>query len=164
MFTSTPTTTSPPRPHRRPRRLALATAAIVVASLATGCNAWGPVTSSYHGHTVVKGDGFANKTAQDVSDSLHVTDTLNDGNSVYGHVDFQFWESSPDGFGGTDWSWTTAHGHSTPGFSNTDRSYGFSSGLQGDSSRTRVKSFVCAQMGWPVPDSCSNSAYITYDY
>ena len=55
------------------------------------------------------------------------------------------------------------HQHSTPDFQGGTREHNYSSGLQGASSRTRVKSFACAQMGWPVPDSCSNSPYISYD-
>lgn len=164
MFTSTTSTASPSRSRLRRRRFVVAALTVAIASTATGCDSWGPISSSYHGQTVVKGDGFANKSPQSVSDSLHVTDPLSDGNSVYGHVDFQFWEAVSNGLGDTTMTWVTAHGHTTPEFSNTDRKYAYSSGLQGNWSRARVKSFVCAQMGWPVPDSCSNSAYNTYDY
>lgn len=145
-------------------KLKVAVVATALAGLLTGCRPWGPVSSSYNGHTVVKGSGYTNISPQSVSDHITVTDTLSDGNSVHGHVSFQFYKLVHDSLGDTHWEWVDVHEHSTPGFQGGTRDYNYSSGLQGDSSQARVKSFVCAQMGWPVPDSCSNSAYISYNY
>jgi hypothetical protein len=36
--------------------------------------------------------------------------------------------------------------------------------LRSDADRARGVSKVCAQMGWPVPDSCSDSAFATFSY
>lgn len=36
--------------------------------------------------------------------------------------------------------------------------------LDGDASRVRANPQVCAQMGWPVPDSCTSGGVPTFDY
>ena len=97
-----PTTT-----HRR--HLLVATA-LVLGVLTTGCKPWGPVTSQYNGHTVVSGEGYTNISASRVSDTLTITDTLNDGNSVYGSARYYFWLAGSSG----DWAWRQTAGDATP--------------------------------------------------
>ena len=147
-----PTTT-----HRR--HLLVATA-LVLGVLTTGCKPWGPVTSQYNGHTVVSGEGYTNISASRVSDTLTITDTLNDGNSVYGSARYYFWLAGSSG----DWAWRQTAGDATPEVENGKITSTESDGLRADSSRVRVISYACAQMGWPVPDSCSDPAIISDDY
>ncbi len=111
----------------------------------------GPVTSSYNGHTVVKASGYTNISPQSVADHLTVTDTLSDGNAVHGHVSFQFYERVTSSLGDSHWEWVDVHQHSTPDFQGGTRDYNYSSGLQGSSSRARVKSFACAPDGLAGP-------------
>ena len=128
--------------------------------LASGCDAWGPLTSTYNGNTVVRASGYTNKTSQGVSDTFELQDPINDGNSVYGSARYLFWEAGTDGV----YRWYTEAQDATPEISNRKATFTESAGLRTDSSRIRILSYACAQMGWPVPDSCSDAAIVSYNY
>lgn len=145
---------------RADRRLLVAAVALTVSMLTTGCQPWGPLTSRYKGHTVVSATGYTNKNAQNVSDTFNLVDPINDGNSVYGKVDYLFWERGIDGV----YRWTLEAHDSTPEISNRKATFTESAGLHAESARVRLISYACAQMGFPVPDSCSGPAIVSYDY
>ena len=151
--------TSPRTSKRRVRR-SLVIVAVAVTMLASGCDAWGPLTSTYNGNTVVRASGYTNKTAQGVSDTFELQDPINDGNSVYGSARYLFWEAGTDGV----YRWYTEAQDATQEISNRKATFTESAGLRTDSSRIRILSYACAQMGWPVPDSCSDAAIVSYNY
>jgi hypothetical protein len=88
---------------------------------------------------------------------------LNDGNSVYGTTQFQFYRTPS---GATGPSWVTFTSKSTPEHAGAGvaRVTSLQVGLRGDADRARGVTKACAQMGWPVPDSCSTSAFLTFSY
>jgi hypothetical protein len=148
------------RASKRRARRAHVNVAIAVSVHASGCDGWGPLTSTYNGNTVVRASGYTNKSAQGVTDTFELQDPISDGNSVYGSARYLFWKSGSDGV----YRWYTEAQDATPEISNKKATFTESAGLRTDSSRIRILSYACAQMGWPVPDSCSDAAIISYDY
>lgn len=123
---------------------------------------WGPLSSHYNGNKVVSGSGdfYKSTNGTTANDKVTVTDTRRDGNTVYGRTAFQFWYE----YQGQSAAWHTDRSKSTPEYSNTTGTYTNSVSLYSESDKARGVSQVCAQMGFPVPDSCSNSAYSTFSY
>lgn len=124
---------------------------------------WGPNSSSYNGTRRVTGSGnFYNAGNTYARSKMVITDGRNDGNTVYGRTVFSFhgYQCKPDCL--TKW-WTDVS-KSTPEFSNTTRTYWIDRGLRSWGDRARGQVFACAQMGWPVPDSCSPSSYPSFAY
>ncbi len=138
--------------------LSAATAACLAVALPTAANAasWGPISSYYSGLAVVTGSGTFNNGSSSASGTITITDPKNDGNTVYGRTRFQYRYYNV-GLGG--YVWETFYTLSIPEFANTTKSN--SSGTQYASASpglgTRGASQVCAQMGWPVPDSCQST-------
>ncbi len=133
--------------------------------LASGCEItpkdWGPVSSYYDGTPRVRGSGtFYNDGYQDAANRMRITDPADDGNTVYGRTTFYVWKCC-DVHGGP--TWKQDQSKTTPEWRNSTRTYTLRTSLDAVGSRYRADAEPCAQMGWPVPDSCE-SAFPTFDY
>lgn len=84
-------------------------------------------------------------------------DRANDGNNVYASTYFYTWDGT---------TFSRVRVLSTPEFANTTKTQSVSLNYSylnvGDKMRGVIQS--CAQMGWPVPDSCTEPATITVSY
>lgn len=124
---------------------------------------WGPTSSYYGGTKRVTGWGDFYNSGNTYARSKMVTrDDSNDGNTVYGRTMFNYYGLRCTPTCETRWFVSTTK--STPEFSNSTRTYWLDRGLYGLGDRARGKVFACAQMGWPVPDSCSPASYPTFNY
>jgi hypothetical protein len=131
--------------------------AIVIGASASA-SSWGPVSSYYKGSAVVTGYGtFTGGTTWGAA-YLKITDPKNDGNTVYGRTNLQYkyYNTALAAY-----TWTTYYTLSIPEFANSTVTK--SSGAQyvpggGPGLGVRSSSQVCAQMGWPVPDSCVSAS------
>ncbi|MBX3313208.1 MAG: hypothetical protein KF906_02720 [Actinobacteria bacterium] len=138
---------------------------VLVALATTGCEItpqnWGPVTSSYNGQVRVRGEGtLYNEDNVNAANRMKITDPMDDGNNVYGRTTFNVykWSTSAGRM-----MWQTDERKSTGEWSGGTRTRTVKTSLDANGERYRGESEACAQMGWPVPDSCS-SAYLTFDY
>ena len=125
---------------------------------------WGPLSSSYKGKVRVQGEGdFYKYQGAYARSTMKITDKSNDGNNVYGKTQFQFYRVTT---GSSSPSWIVSATKSTPEHAGAGvaRTTSLQVGLRGDADRARGVTQACAQMGWPVPDSCSDSAYTTFSY
>jgi len=130
---------------------ALALAFPAVASAAS----WGPISSYYNGSKVVSGSGDFTGGTRVASGTITVTDSKNDGNAVYGKTRFEYkyYNTAQAAY-----VWTNWYTLSIAEFSNTTKTASSGSrDSQGPGLGTRGRSQVCAQMGWPVPDSCAST-------
>jgi hypothetical protein len=87
----------------------------------------------------------------------------NDGNTVYASTQFYAWRyNSIDGSSG----FVSIGVRSTAPFSNATKLHtvtrSYANEVQGTSMRGLVQS--CAQMGWPIPNSCTTPAVLTVSY
>lgn len=122
---------------------------------------WGPLRSVYNGIERVRGSGyFYNSGNSSAVTQYNLTDSRDDGNTVYGYTTGSVFQSSYDG----TTSWVNQGGYSTPEIKNTTSTMYTSFPLSSSGSRARGTVMVCAQMGFPVPDSCSGNSYPTFDY
>jgi hypothetical protein len=123
---------------------------------------FGPLTSFYKGKQRVEGSGqVVLDRATYLKATVRLTDPLPDGNTVYAQVRFQFWEKCG---AEAEPSWCGSRVESTKEIRNTTEDFEFRTTLHTGSSKVRALITVCAQMGWPVADSCSDTAFKTYDY
>jgi len=117
---------------------------------------WGPVSSYYGGVKRVTGSGKFYNSVDVVKSQMTITDNApNDGNTVYGSTwfwryDFPYWvvfteKSTPEWSSGTH-TWTLSVDYANWG------------------SMAKGEFYVCAQMGWPVPDSCSDAVFRYIDW
>jgi hypothetical protein len=132
---------------------------------ATGCEItpqnWGPVTSSYDGRVRVRGHGVLyNDSNVDAANRMVITDPIDDGNEVYGQTTFNVykWSVVADRM-----TWQVDEHKETGQWSLGTRTRTVRTSLDRNGERYRAESEPCAQMGWPVPDSCS-SAFPTFGY
>lgn len=132
------------------------------------CSSWrcgscwlGPLRSVYNGIERVRGSGyFYNSGNSSAVTQYNLTDSRNDGNTVYGYTTGSLFQSNYDG----TTSWINQGSYSTPEIKNTTSTMYTSFPLSSSGSRARGAVMVCAQMGFPVPDSCSGNSYPTFDY
>lgn len=151
----------------RRHRILLATGLLAL-GLLTSCDqasvGWGPVSSSYQGQTRVRGQGtWVNDSSVNAVNRVTYRDTApNDGNTVYVRTQVRWWKYS----GSTQSvTWVGGTSKSTPETSSStyiERSVSWN--LDSQASRARGVPDVCAQMGWPVPDSCTGGGVPTFDY
>lgn len=130
----------------------------------SGCKVWGPLSSTYSGNVVVRGQGYASVSSTSARDTIKVKDPLRDGNTVYGHVAFSFYKYRCNAVDQCATQWVAAGTKTTPEIADQEHSYLRTWALDRDALKVRMATRVCAQMGWPVPDSCSNDAIVTFDY
>lgn len=156
---------SPPGRRSRRRRSLTAGATLLTALVLGGCTgnaAWGPLTSSYNGTTRVQGSGlYYPDRGTYAASGMIVRDRANDGNNVYGRTRFAFWQYAGEC---KCHRFVTSRHKSTSEFANETRAETLYESLTWAGTRSRGQMYVCAQMGFPVPDNCSNSAYVTFDY
>jgi hypothetical protein len=143
----------------------VAGAAVLAVATLSGCTTsgvWGPLEASYNGSVRVEGSGFYYPDrATYAASGMIVRDRANDGNNVYGRTRFAFWQYERTC---SCSMWVTSTIKSTGEWANETRGVTLYESLSWVGSRSRGQMFVCAQMGFPVPDRCSNSAYVTFDY
>jgi hypothetical protein len=131
-----------------------------VASPAVDALKWGTITSSYDGRVRVQGNGnHYNSGGSRAANTMTIKDRANDGNSVYGSTTFYYW--LPDIHDIMRWTYINTKG--TGEIENGTITRTVSVGLNAESDRSRAVSKACAQMGWPVPDSCGQ-AITTWEY
>lgn len=131
---------------------------------------WGPSTSYYAGKARVTGWGtFWNDGYVYAKNRIYVRDDMpNDGNNVYGTTAFQFYKCVL--MIGLDlaWyevcTWESWSALPTPEWAGGTHSYTHSFPLPGNGSQAKAATRACAQMGWPVPDSCAPTAYPKFSY
>ncbi|MBX3314833.1 MAG: hypothetical protein KF906_10980 [Actinobacteria bacterium] len=132
--------------------------------LLTACPAqdWGPISSYYNGNRVVRASGTSSLVNSTTArNEILLEDSRADGNNVYATTNFYFW--SPDSYG--TWGWRNHTRSTTSEISNRTATFTHSRALISAGSRVRMVSGACAQMGWPVPDSCADeSGFVTFDY
>lgn len=133
-------------------------------------DSWGPKTSTYNGNVVVEGYGTITRYAQYSRSGVTAKDRRSDGNTVYGQSRWQRLDERCTSFGiskiieGTvtscDEQLTTVKTYTTR--ETTSLVYGsfnqYWCDQNGDNCANnglKVRAYACAQMGWPVPDSCT---------
>ena len=115
---------------------------------------WGPITSSYDGRVRVEGAGnHYNDRGVNAANTMTIKDRSNDGNSVYGSTVFYFWVESSSG----NMVWGDSRTKNTGEVSNTTVRATLSTSLHATSEKSRAVSKACAQMSWPVPNSCGQA-------
>ena len=107
----------------------------------TGCKSWGPITSTYNGHVVVRATGSSEVTSTAVTDRIHLIDARHDGNTVYARVSFSFFrfDCTPTGTCGN--VWVRGTDKTTGEIQNRTKDFPISSGLdpQASSARTSTR-------------------------
>ena len=103
---------------------------------------------------------FFNSGNSSAVTQYNLTDSRDDGNTVYGYTTGSIFKNNADGAS----SWDNLDGYSTPEIKNTTATMYTSFPLSGTGLRARGAVMVCAQMGFPVPDSCSDSAFPSFVY
>jgi len=116
---------------------------------------WGPVTSSYGGIDRVTGYGDFYNSGTTVYSHMFIQDDASDGNNVYGKTEFYYWLNS---------SWNLKEVKSTPEWSGGLHNWTMTSNYSGYWTKAEGGFEACAQMGWPVPDSCTNWIYKVIDW
>jgi hypothetical protein len=127
---------------------------------------WGPVTSTYDGRERVRGHGtFANEGYRRAVNRSTFRDSMpNDGNTVYVRTSIRWWKYRPVSTN-PRWDWVNGTSKTTPEISSGSyQTHAVGWDLDPDGSKARAEPKVCAQMGWPVPDSCGNGGVPTFDY
>ena len=138
----------------------LSAAGFVAGTPAVRAANWGTVTSTYDGRVRVEGRGnHFNDRGINAANTMTVVDRANDGNNVYGSTVFSFWVESATGHMG----WGDLRHKNTSEVANGAIRRTLSTSLNDESDRSRAISKACAQMSWPVPDSCGQ-AVTSWDY
>ena len=154
------------------RKIAV-TAFLTLASLAAAMPAmavsWGPVTSTYKSQVRVKASGemYVVSGRTGVQSKFVLTDPIADGNNVYARADYQFSRTGCSSENTTSWcreSRKNTKEYAKSGTTQTWTIYLTTQNFRYDASSVRGIHQACAQMGFPVPDSCSNGAYVTVNY
>ncbi|WP_139738848.1 hypothetical protein [Actinomyces wuliandei] len=150
--------------RRHAAAFALAAALVVglfgASSPASAAN-WGPVNSFYNSIERVNGAGtFTNNDYASATTHYVLTDPRRDGNPVYATTRGYTYGAGNDNVT----RWTSRGTESTREIQNTTEEMDTSFRLNSEDWRARGHVQVCAQMGVPVPDSCSIYAYPTFDY
>jgi hypothetical protein len=129
--------------------LAVAAGGVLLSLPSAYAVSWGSISSYYNGNKVVTGSGDLTDYGGIAGASITVTDSRNDGNAVYG-------KSQVDNkLGGVYYNVGAV---SVPAASNTTKtaSKTFTSTDVWNVAGWRGRHQVCAQMGFPVPNSCKS--------
>lgn len=131
--------------RRRSRLVAiLAMGIVMLFAVPAVAKSWGPYSSTYNGNEVVRFSGDAYFSGWTGHNDFTLVDSYyNDGNSVYAKTNFV------DG-----WYPYAPHVKTTDEIEDTSQFFEQSQAGQG--STGRINTIACAQMGWPVPDSCTD--------
>ncbi|MEV5161956.1 hypothetical protein [Streptomyces sp. NPDC053728] len=116
--------------------------------------AWGSLTSSYDGKSRSVGYGdYYNSGNTCAKNKVLTKDLSADRKTVYSSTNFQFYGPSS---GGTGNGWSSGAYKSTPEHNHTYYVTNYlSTGLDGQSEKSRGAIQVCVQLGFPVADRCS---------
>ena len=140
----------PARPVRMAAVIALAVAAGIITLPATAMAAnWGPRSSFYDNIKRVTGNGTLTRLTTGSRSYAKACDNFNEGWPVYAYTDMYAFTNAAHATGGVD-HFTTAQSAGcidktwTKGWTTF---FGF-----------WTTAGACAQIGWPVPDSCTSPA------
>ena len=161
-------------------KLALALSVLVLGTSVSAATAdsWGPRTSTYNGAVVVRGSGTLTRLAGGSKSVAYAADTLNDGNTVYATTS---WKKLTEtcaslnaggifAVGASSCSTTSNTPFSSKSSPEVSSGYTMMSYTQSwcDSNGNncadnglKVVATSCAQMSFPIPDSCVY-AYVEY--
>jgi hypothetical protein len=144
------------------RRLGALAAVSVLIVLLTAAAAqavtWGTIRAYYNGIARAEARGnLFNESGINARNDYWLNDLVNDGNNSYGHTNFYFYYSGSYHYAGR-----RSTGEYT--YSNTPVTKLLRWPLDARGERARGGSQVCAQLGFPVPDSCSNFSYASFGY
>lgn len=159
------------------RRLVItmtATAVLLVSgSYVAHANSWGPRSSWYNGEVVVSGFGYQNRVDNGSYATVTAVDKLKDGNDIYAKTRWERLTEYCISFGASkvvegsvsvcsvssryfDSISRTRTGDSTvPIVATKTQSWCDENGTLCAYKGLKSISYACAQMGWPVPDSCT---------
>ena len=118
---------------------------------------WATVSVSWNGQTRASAYGSTYKSGSTARNDFRLNDRADDFNSSYGRSEFLFYSN------GT----YTSHGTLSTGeytYSETPKTIPLSKPLVEAATKARTSSKVCVQLGFPVPDSCSNTSLATFSY
>jgi hypothetical protein len=115
----------------------------------------------------VRASGTASlENSQRVVNSIRLEDPMSDGNNVYASTRVYFYRAEKfcvDTPCPVKWHLETVI--KTPEIANRVQTFTHKRALRVDADRVRLRVQACAQMGFPVPDSCSNEpAIATFSY
>jgi hypothetical protein len=161
-------------------KLALALSVLILGTSVSAATAdsWGPRTSSYNGSVVVRGSGTLTRLDGGSKSVAYAADTLNDGNTVYAKTTWRKLTEvcSSLSIGGifsvgssscSTTSDTAFSSKTSPEISsgyimmNYTQSWCDSNGSNCANNGLKAIATSCAQMAFPVPDSCVY-AYVEY--
>ncbi len=143
--------------------------AFTMASAATAAtDTWGPRTSYYKSNVVVEASGSFWSVGNTAKTKITVKDRKADGNEVFAQTKF-YWQKFQGGPGDRQTVWTQWTQKTGDAVQNTTVTSSFSQDYwsydpNGPAEKMRTASLACADMGWPVPDSCTSAAVYTRDY
>ena len=109
----------------------------------------------------MSGSGSFYNSAGTAVSTVTTIDKKSDGNAV--HATTTFWKLTQPNTS-TPPSWSPYGSKSTPAFSNQTLTQTVSTGYPSTGSQMRGSVQSCAQLGWPVPDSCTDPATLTVSY
>jgi hypothetical protein len=122
------------------RVLVMSVVALVLFAAPVVAASWGPIKSYYNGSEVVRSWGDATIEDFDGVNDFYLKDSKNDGNAVYAKTRF------------VDFFYPFYYSTKTSAeYENITKHLTHSRGAVG-----RMLTLACAQMGWPVPDSCTS--------
>ena len=157
----------------RPKRFALAVAAgllvLMVGLLASPALAvgWGPGNAYYNGIRRATGYGdLSNDRNAYAANKITYRDTYADGNTVYATVTWAYYEYSQTcgTQGGVCWVYDSVDSTPEIGTAQGTTTVWERDNLHGDADKVRGGSKVCVQLGFPVPDRCSETFYPSFSY
>ncbi len=149
----------------------VATVMMTTTTATVFAGSWGPRTSTYNKVVRVEGSGVLSRKGGGSESKVTAKDRANDGNTVYGYTDFFWISESCSSFGvskvieigtsrcRTDTGWRT-HRY-TKAVNNKQVTETFfqdwcnQDGYFCADYGYKIVTGSCAQMGWPVPDSCT---------
>ena len=150
-FSSGPRDSLSGRSYERELRGVTVTVALFLALSVMGASTavaasknWGPYSSVYNNHTVVSASGTAtHSSGVGYNNGVLVDSYYSDGNAVYAKTSFY------------DYATGLTRVYSTPEIEQTSLSYRHPSSGGWVMASPKISVIACAQMGWPVPDSCA---------
>jgi hypothetical protein len=131
---------------------------VVLTGAAAQAVTWGTIRAYYNGIARSEARGnFFNESGLNARNDYWLNDVSNDGNNSYGHTRFYFY------YGGA-YHYATQKNTGEYTWANTPVTKILRAPLDQMGERARGNSRVCVQLGFPVPDSCSNYAVVSFGY
>jgi len=145
--------------------LALAAGALAFGvALPASAITWGSLTASYDNQprATAKGNFFNGSNIKAIN-NVTLNDVNNDRNNIYARTNFLFY-GYHDSCGGDCWYSKTIQSTGEYDYWNTPLTKALATTLESYATTARGDSYVCVQLGWPVPDKCSAHAYPSFTY